>query len=377
MSRTSELLQTLNLSAEQIAGRSGIGVERVREIIGGADVTLTELRALSKGLRFSFDTIARKGEREKRQDLKLLFRQVGLLREHIDPTYNFASRFVEAALEILPRRVGVPEWMVDLTPSDESYEGAETLAIETRRRLFDDNRHEPIPDLAIRLGTMAGVIVSRLSQSRFEGASLLVDGYPFIFVSPRFSGRMLFTVAHELGHVIAHHRGNDHAIFETASQIGGWRQRKHEAFVDAFASILLMPSRGVGMMLKKVRDHLNIERDAVGDIEILLLARFYGVSFDVAARRCENLQLLPPGGARSLSDDLKKKYGSAERRAEQANLPPRADVPLPQVSENLFRAIHGAVMKGSHSIGWAADQFGVSINDIFAANKKISSEYHH
>src|ERR1700726_4590197 len=38
-----------------------------------------------------------------------------------------------------------------------------------------------------------------------DGASAYFDGVPFAFVSARFPPRMLFTLAHECGHLIAHH----------------------------------------------------------------------------------------------------------------------------------------------------------------------------
>lgn len=376
MSRTADLLRSVDLSSDEIAGRTGLSVERIRELEQGKNATLSELTKLSKGLRVSFETMAKGGARSDNEDLRLLFRQTGAFREHLDPTHEFVARFVEAALDVLPARQALPEWMDGLVVEEESYEQAEELAAQVRERLYPDNLFEPIPRLAIDLGNN-GVVVARLHQSRFEGASLLLENHPFIFVSPRFSGRMLFTLAHELGHVVAHHPHERQAIFEKASEIGAWRQKKREAFVDAFASIFLMPARGVGLMLNQIRSHFQIERDAVGDIEILLLARFYGVSFDVAARRCENLELLPPGGAWSLSSDIKKKHGSPEKRAEAANLPPRVEVALPQISENLMEAIGVAIGEERRSIGWIADRFALSVNEIFAENKRMSSEHYH
>ncbi|MEL7200390.1 MAG: ImmA/IrrE family metallo-endopeptidase [Pseudomonadota bacterium] len=378
MSKTADLLRSLQLSDLEIAERTGISAARISELLGGHSATLSELRKISNGLRISLQSIAKKAEIDAHEEaIQLLFRRVGSLNEHFDPTREAVSTFVIAALDVLPPRDANPEWIRGLEPKEESYAEAEALANEVRARIYPENLYEPVPDLSLVLGSRGEIIVSRLNQSRFEGASLIIGGHPFIFVSPRFSGRMLFTLAHELGHVIAHHQSGNGAIFEKASEIGGWRQRKREAFVDAFASVFLMPAHGVGVMLKKVREHLEVKREAVGDIEILILARYYGVSFDVAARRCEILELLPPGGARSLSDNLNKEHGSAEKRAELAGLPPRVNVPLPQISNNLYKAACEAVKNEKNSIGWIADNFGVSINDIFAAKKKLDYEYTH
>ena len=83
-------------------------------------------------------------------------------------------------------------------------------------------------------------------------------------------------------------------------------------------------------MLKKLRELAYRSADAnVGDIEISYVARIYGTSFNVAARRCEDLGLLPRGGAASLYDELKQKHESPEKRADAAGVPPRTDMDFP------------------------------------------------
>jgi Zn-dependent peptidase ImmA (M78 family) len=177
---------------------------------------------------------------------------------------------------------------------------------------------------------------------------------------------MLFTLAHELGHLLAHHRQPRSAIFEVASQIGNINHRsKKEGFVDAFASALLMPQEGVGIALEQIRAGLNIQRDELGDVEILYLAILYGVSFEVAARRCEHLELLPEGGAYSLSDHVKKTYGNAEKLAREFGLPPRSPISFPRVSRNLIEAAAERVADGQVSIGWVTDRLGCSVSDLY------------
>jgi Zn-dependent peptidase ImmA (M78 family) len=236
------------------------------------------------------------------------------------------------------------------------------------RAAFVGSAVEPLNNLAAVLNDLGGVVLGRLDTSRFEGASAVIDGYGFIFVSPRFSGRMLFTLAHELGHLLAHHRQPRSALFEVASQIGNLRHRnKKEAFVDAFASALLMPQEGVAIALREIRRALNVGRDALGDVEILYLAILYGVSFEVAARRCEQLELLPDGGAYSLSDHVKHVYGSAERLATSAGLPARARIDFPRVSQNLIDAAISRIDDGEVSIGWVTDRLGCSLSDLYSA----------
>jgi Zn-dependent peptidase ImmA (M78 family) len=221
---------------------------------------------------------------------------------------------------------------------------------------------------------MEGVVVSRILFSKYEGISLIAGNYCFIFVSPRFQGRMLFTLAHELGHIIAHHDNGGDAIFERAGEIGTFGERSvKEALVDAFASCLLLPDVGVGKALQAFREHYKVGSRNVTDLELLLLARFYGVSFDVAARRCEDLRLLPRGAGHVLSQQLKKQFGSAEKRAEQLELPARHQVTLPAVSAHLARAISRAIRDGDASIGWVTDRLGLSIGEVLAINAESSS----
>ena len=98
-----------------------------------------------------------------------------------------------------------------------------------------------------------------------------------------------------------------------------------------------------------------------------------GVSFDVAARRCEDLGLLPQGAGYAISQQLKKEFGSPEKRAEYLELPPRQRVVLPPVSAHLAKAISQSIRRGDASIGWVTDRLGLSIGEVLAINAESSS----
>lgn len=376
MPKAAAILKSLELEPNEIAARTGLSRKRIDEILADSDVGLPELRALSLGLRLPLYAFA-SGVRPAQisASLQMLFRTTGDEVYKYDPTRENVATFVGAALEVMPALTHLPDWLQGLIARKETIPEAHRLASELRRIFFGDRPDEPILDLASILAHRGDVIIGRLRLSRYEGASLIAGNYSFIFVSPRFGARMLFSIAHELGHIIAHHRTDNVAIFERASQFGGGgRHRKSEAFVNAFASALLMPDRGVGMMLKNVREILNVTAPSIGDIEILLLARFYGVSFEVAARRCEYLELLPSGGAQSLLEEIKKNHTNPERRADEAGLPDRAPIEIPILSENILNALIEKLDDGSVSVGWAADRFGLSINDIYAAHATQNHE---
>jgi Zn-dependent peptidase ImmA (M78 family) len=374
MDSVATTLRDLGLSADEISARSKVLPERVRALLEGASPTLAELRALSRGLRISIRTLAVGDvELEQKNELGVLFRAA--IRDRgpgYEATFKYVTSFTEAALQILPKKNEPPKWLKTFQFEGESYKEAHRLAHQFRSVFFAGQVDEPILDLPKILSERADAVIGRLQFSRYEGASILTNGYCFIFISPRFVGRMLFTLAHELGHLIAHSRGGTTAIFERPSQIGarGKIRSQSEAFVDAFASVLLVPDRGIGRALKKIRELFKIKSSAIGDVEILVLARMFGVSFEVAARRCEDLELLPAGVAASLTAILRKEFGNPERRANELGLPPRPEINIPKVSDNLIATIVERVNAGDVSVGWASDRFGLSVSEIYAAHAR-------
>lgn len=291
--------------------------------------------------------------------------------DSFDFTVERVSDYVDSALSILPARSEPPTWFHEFPEVEESFNSAKLLSIHCRILFFDGDISSPVQELPSVISNLDGLILSPLKESRFEGISLLRDNYVFVFISPRFIGRMLFTLAHELGHVIAHHSRLDTPILESATSIGNFRKaNKSERFVDAFASCLLLPDDGVFQFLTAFRKERNIRLDApVGDIEVLLLARFFGVSFDVAAHRCEDLKILPKGAAFSLSDHLKKHHGSPEKRANELALPPRNNPHFPALSPYIQNELERQVESGELSIGWAADRFGLSLSELMEMHR--------
>ena len=377
MTKVANLLRSLPWSIDEIATRSRLSSERVRAIVEGAEASLADLRALARALKIPLRSFA--SEKSASSPVNLLFRSS--ITGRPDLGVEAAAGFVQAALEILPARAEPPAWLSWFKMQSETYEEAARLADEFRLRFVPNRPQEPLVDLAQIAVRDCGIILGRLDTSKFEGASAISDNYLFAFVSARFSGRMLFTLAHEIGHLIAHHREGKFVVFDRASQIGDARRSssRSEFFVNAFASVLLMPTAGVAMALRHIREALKITADAVGDVELLYLARFFGVSFDVAARRCEDLELLPPGGARALSEYLRDNHGGAEKRAAALNLPPRPKVDIPRVSQNLLVVAAEKVKQGDLSVGWVTDRLGCTIGEVYRAypSSVVSRGPHH
>jgi Zn-dependent peptidase ImmA (M78 family) len=370
--RIAEALSGLRLQPKQIADKSNLPLTRVEEILGGAPVALNELRAISTGLRLPLHLLARGPEAaEFPSTLRPLFRDTIRDGAGYDITVAKIATFVEAALEILPQRSSPPPLARDVAVGPPSYVEADRAAKFCRELLYPTRVDEPATDLPHIIGNLEGVVLSRLLFSRYEGVSIAHGNYVFIFVSPRFLGRMLFTVGHEWGHVIANHLREKGAMFERPSAIGSFGHgSKQEAFVDAFASCFLLPDVGVAKALRAFKEYYELPADGLSDFEILLLARFFGVSFDVAARRLEDLEIMPRGAGYSLSQRLKKEFGSPEKRADELGVPPRRKIEIPALSGELAEAVSRKINIGEVSLGWAADRLGLSIGEIMAANTR-------
>lgn len=376
MSAIADTLRTLGISADDIARRTGLSAERVADLFGGGSASVAELRSLAEGLKLPISAFLANEAAFISESTRVLFRSA-MESGSPDTSVQRTARFVDAALRVLPPHSSTPDWLAKFVAREETYQEAQRLAQEFRSLFYPLRPEDPALDLADVLASEGGIIVGRLLYSQYEGASLIAGGYPFILVSPRFPPRMLFTLAHELGHVIAHH--NSAPLFERASVFGYGKRRasKREQFVNAFASLLLLPAGGVAVTLGKIREILAVSSDELGDLEILLLARFFGVSFEVAARRCEDLELLPEGGARSLYEQLVKDHRNPERRADSVGLPARPPVTLPTVSKNLLKAAIEKIEAGEVSIGWVASAFGLSIKQINTAHAELAREVRH
>lgn len=370
MANVSTTLRALSLHPHEIASRTRLAPERVQEILDGAPVIASELRALARGLKLSMRAFTSAGSVANSPTLGARFRAPGVADSEREPTLDRLAGFVDAALKVLPSRSRLPDWLERFgLQGPETYDEAERLAAELRALIYPGEIDSPAIDLPHRLRMLDGLIVSQLKNSKYEGASVAAGGYLFVFVSPRFPARMLFTLGHELGHVVAHHSLQS-AHLDLASNIGGFRNRA-EGFADAFSSAFLLPVRAVGGSLQAIRQLIGATSDQIGDVEILILARLHGVSFDVAARRCEDLKLLPPGGAASLADHLRKHHQNPEKRAEALNLPPRDQVHFDAVSPVLMKFVHQRLASGVTSPSWIADRLNISIESIYETHASM------
>ena len=364
MPQLAHMIATADFS--KLSKKTGVDIKRLKALAAGEEPTLGELRRISGGLRLSLDDLV--APSNSTESAQLLFRNANL--EDRPYLLDRLSRKIGYSLDILqvPKSA---EWLSAFNVAEESFSEAEQSAARFRQMFYRDDQVSPLFDLSELLANDLNVIVFAINANEIDGASAYFKRTPFIFVSFRFPPRMLFTIGHELGHLIAHREHlDDFAVVDRATndfEVRSARTRS-ERFAHAFASCLLMPAAGIGIALKKVRQLGTIPDGPVGDIELLYLSRIFGVSFEAAARRCEDLELLPKGSGASINRKLKERYGSAEQRAEALGLPPRPKMRFPKIPDQLLDSAVERVKAGELSVGKASAILGVSISELISVN---------
>lgn len=358
MSVLSQALKSRGLSWRDTAARAGVTESRLKELANGERASLREMRNIASALSIPV---------------------VALLPAESLPTSSVLFRRNNASRVLTTAELTIAQQVDDLLPLVRNKEpnrtltqlrelgnlDPEQLAAHVRRALGYDNE-EPSLDLASRMSEAFNIAVCYARDSRIEGASVIARGYPFAFIGARkFKPRSLFTLAHELGHLIAHHAevGNNPIVDE--GDIGRINEPADpiEAYADKFASSLLMPGLGTVKAIISIREHFNQSTAQLSDIHLLFAARFFGVSFEVAARRCEALDLIPRGAALGLYQVICDSYQSPEQRADEALVPSRPAIDI-QTSNWLIRSAQQLVANGDLSLGRAAEVLNIRKNQL-------------
>lgn len=365
MPTISELIKSSDEA--KLIKKTGLSPQRLQALAAGSEPSLKEARLVAKALGVSIQDVL--GIERSSVGPDILFRNASNAAERTVLS-NLAGK-LECSLDLLaPHNVAGPWWGGHFSRQDLSFAEAERNASLFRRLFCDNDQLSPLLNLPTVVVEKLQVLLFVVNEATFDGASMYVAGVPFVFVSARFVPRMLFTLAHEIGHLVAHHDPSKAAAFvdSNVEAIRKGENYKLERYAHAFASTLLMPAHSVGVTLKKIKSLQRSPSEHLTDLEILLLAQIFGVSFHAAARRCEDLQLIERGAAVSLAKVLSDKYGSPEKRALLAGLPPRPKVEFPRVPDSLVRVAVERIRTGDLSIGRASAALGLSIEDLISAN---------
>ncbi len=356
-----------NIPAEELSKRSTIPLLKLQSILSeNVDPSIGDLTLIANALKVPLDFLI--SNSETYQSVEALFRKKpeSLASSIIDRV----SYIISNALSLLEGQLPNMSVINSFPIVENTYEEVLKLSTIFRQRFYNSDFLSPILTLPEIISNQLNCILLTVELgNQVDGASAVINGIPFILISPRFKPRMMFTLAHELGHIIAHHRdSNNFATLDVNSFNYNQKNNGEESFAHAFASEILLPQEGVAQTLQVLRRSLKLTPDYFGEIELLYLSRIYGVSFEAAALRCENLGILPRGGAVGLYESLKKEFGGPEKRAEQLQLPGRPEIYFPKVSSNLLKPVVNKINSGKMSLGRAAELLGITTSELFQYN---------
>ncbi|MFM0356455.1 ImmA/IrrE family metallo-endopeptidase [Paraburkholderia nemoris] len=365
-------LASRRLSVEKAAAKAGLSRERFEQVTGGAKATLSEVRGIAKALKLPVSSLI---ENPSAEPVRLLFRRtLGQRPAESTPQLDVISVQIHDALVVANELRSDLSWLRAFHDLEPTLANAEAFARRFRANFAGLDDLEPLSNVSQVLSNL-GVLVLLSRDPTVEGVSAIVDGHAFVIAAARsFMPRMLFTIAHELGHLVAHHSSTGGESFahidEKIGTLNSPRQNE-EKFADGFASALLLPRTGVLEALKAIREKLQITHMPLGAIEIAWIAHIFYVSFEVAARRFESLDLLTSNGARAFYQKLEDDFGNPEKFAASIDIPPRPDLSIDS-SPILLQAAARKVRAGHLSLGKAADLLNVPISALVVANADIS-----
>ncbi|PPT45869.1 hypothetical protein XarbCFBP8147_20910 [Xanthomonas arboricola] len=362
-----------NLTTGDVARKTSIPLSRVEKIVAGDEPSLAEVKKISRAIHVPIGNLLydEAGYRAEPPYRVLLRRTLDQRDEDVESSLEIVSSQIADILDITRGLKKNIEWLSIFRGLLPRVEQAEEFSSIFRRAFAQLDDQEPFLFLPQTLEEL-GVLVCYGRDIKIDGVSAIIEGRAIILLGARtFKPRMLFTLAHEVGHLVARHdlRNQDFAqLDQHVGHIDGTQNKDEERFADAFAAAVLMPKKGFLISLQHIRQHYGAH-GALGDIEIMTLARFFGVSFEVAARRCETFGLLEPSGARALYQAIVAKHKNPERRADELELQPRAPIVI-ETSSFLLAEACRRIQQEELSTGRAAELLNVPVSQLFAANVK-------
>ncbi|MCJ2054454.1 ImmA/IrrE family metallo-endopeptidase [Methylobacterium sp. J-070] len=356
-----DYFESIGISREALS-RTGINSVRLDELLTGSDPTIDEIRAISRELGISSRHLI---SRRQKLNLDRLKRRQNYSVDDFrafTETADIADRAHELSRH-LPERIDL-KYTVALEEDARDFERAEQLAHFGRQVVLKVSELDPLLNLD-RLLIKSTSVYMIVDQFRaVEGATLSANGRQFIFLAERPDPRMRFTLAHEFAHYLVDVLEDNQGWFDEDVNRPHPEERKAERFANAFAAALLMPAIAIGRALAVFRRRYNVKGDTISDVELVFLARMFGVNFQVAARRCEDLKLMPRGGGQSLYSNVIKKYKSPERLADSFGLPPRIVYDWSSWGHFLADRIRPAVMDADISLGRLSELVGLPIDAL-------------
>jgi Zn-dependent peptidase ImmA (M78 family)/transcriptional regulator with XRE-family HTH domain len=198
-----------------------------------------------------------------------------------------------------------------------------------------------------------GVFVFKdtFSQKDFWGFSLDDPEFPVIYINNSTKGksRQIFTLFHELAHLIVHSSGVTKENDTYIDRLSG-TPRRLEVFCNRFAGYFLVPSRD-----------LLREMAGTSDEEVERLAGTYRVSREMILRRLLDLQRISQQRFERSVSRLREEYESLPIQGSGGNYYATKRTYL---SSRFLDAAFGQYYQGRISVQQLADHLGVKVSSV-------------
>jgi Zn-dependent peptidase ImmA (M78 family)/transcriptional regulator with XRE-family HTH domain len=276
-----------NITAEELAAEIGVKDEKIRAILNGEEaLSLTQLKNIAKYFNRGLLFFISQGEVNETKLRTSGFRTLTNQHPGLDAQVKALMERVERQRQIflsLREELGEDEMQSFQPPRiDQHNPKAAASVVREWLNVNDDCSFDGYR----RSIELKGILVFRSnpyigpwrvpSESEIEGFSIYHDNYPIIFVRKREARqRELFTLAHELGHLILHREGS----IDSEENIFSVQSRERE--VNAFAGHLLVPEDALSRIVDSQRPHNPQDFDDW----LRNPARNLGVSVEVLLRR--------------------------------------------------------------------------------------------
>lgn len=159
--------------------------------------------------------------------------------------------------------------------------------------------------------------------------------------------REIFTLAHEIGHVILHLE-NMNSFIDDNVTINGRSTDEKEQEANYFAACLLMPSDNVDRFIDL--EILNFHEKGLSAMDIARIMSEFNVSFDMALNRLESLDVIDSNQKLRLDNEkIEKKVGNLLRSVggnARLNVPSNEiNIPYEYIDYAIYNYNHNAVPK--------------------------------
>lgn len=204
-----------------------------------------------------------------------------------------------------------------------------------------------------------------LGESADLGFTVKKDNDIIIFTNScgRLS-REIFTLAHEIGHVILH-LADTNSFIDNNVTINGRTSDNIEQEANYFAACLLMPSDVVGRFIDL--EILNFREKGLSAMDIARIMSEFSVSFDMALNRLESLGVIDSNQRLRLDNEkTEKRVGNLLRSVggnARLNMPSNEiDIPHEYIDYVIYNYNHNAIPK--ETLERALDCYQLNIEDV-------------